>query len=100
RIVLKVANAIEDRAIVEAQQRAITHLAARLDTTPRVLSTLNGRALAEATGPGGAQHLLWAISWLNGVPLARVRYRSLALFHDVGRHVGALQHELLDFDHP
>src|SRR5882672_7720944 len=47
KMVLKVANAAEDRIILEAQQRAITHLAQRLDITPRVLSTVNGRALAE-----------------------------------------------------
>jgi 4-aminobutyrate aminotransferase-like enzyme/Ser/Thr protein kinase RdoA (MazF antagonist) len=100
RLVLKVANATEPRAMVEAQQRAITHLAARLDTTPRVMSTVNGRALAEATGDGGARHLVWAISWIDGVPLSGVRHRSIALFEDLGRQVGALQRELLDFDHP
>ena len=85
--------------MLEAQQRAITHLAARLDTTPRVLSTVNGRALVEDAS-NGARHFVWAISWLNGVPLSSVRRRSSALFEDLGRQVGALQRELLDFDHP
>src|SRR5215831_20025037 len=52
RMVLKVANATEARAMIEAQQRAITHLAARLDSTPRVLSTVNGRALVEDVSNG------------------------------------------------
>ncbi len=99
RMVLKVANATEERAMLEAQQRAITHLAARLDTTPRVLSTVNGRALAEDVS-NGARHFVWAISWLNGVPLSSVRRRSIGLFEDLGRQVGALQRELLDFNHP
>jgi 4-aminobutyrate aminotransferase-like enzyme/Ser/Thr protein kinase RdoA (MazF antagonist) len=100
RLVLKVANATEARALIEAQQRAITHLAARLDTTPRVMSTVNGRSLAEAAGDGGARHLVWAISWIDGVPLSTVHHRSIPLFEDLGRQVGALQRELLDFDHP
>jgi len=99
RVVLKVANATEERAMLEAQQRAITHLAARLDTTPRVLSTVNGRALVEDLS-NGARHFVWAISWLNGVPLSSVRRRSVSLFEDLGRQVGALQRELLDFTHP
>ena len=100
RMVLKVANAAEPRAMIEAQQRAITHLAARLDITPRVLSTVHGRALADVTAPDDTRHLVWAVSWLAGVPLATVARRSRALLEDLGRQVGALQRELLDFDHP
>jgi 4-aminobutyrate aminotransferase-like enzyme/Ser/Thr protein kinase RdoA (MazF antagonist) len=100
RLVLKVANATEPRAMLEAEQRAITHLAARLDTTPRVLSTVNGRALAQTSVPDGPHHFVWAVSWIDGVPLSHVRHRSIALFEDLGRQIGALQRELLDFDHP
>ena len=99
RLVLKIANAAEEKVLIEAQQRAITHLAQRLDITPRVLSTVNGRALVETTGPDDKRHLVWAISWLQGVPLAAVKRRSRGLHEDIGRQVGALQRELLDFDH-
>jgi 4-aminobutyrate aminotransferase-like enzyme/Ser/Thr protein kinase RdoA (MazF antagonist) len=100
RIVLKIANAGEQKTMLEAQQRAITHLAQRLDITPRVLSTVNGRALVEVPSADGKRHWVWAISWLQGAPLASVSRRSRALDEDVGRQVGALQRELLDFDHP
>jgi 4-aminobutyrate aminotransferase-like enzyme/Ser/Thr protein kinase RdoA (MazF antagonist) len=100
RIVLKIANAGEQKTMLEAQQRAITHLAQRLDITPRVLSTVNGRALVEVSAADGKRHWVWAISWLRGSPLASVPRRSRALDEDVGRQVGALQRELLDFDHP
>ncbi|MGH9886472.1 MAG: phosphotransferase, partial [bacterium] len=99
KMVLKIVNAAEQKIMIEAQQRAITLLAQRLDITPRVLSTVNGRALVETGGPDGKRHLVWAISWLPGVPLATVPHRSLALYRDVGRQVGALQRELVDFDH-
>jgi 4-aminobutyrate aminotransferase-like enzyme/Ser/Thr protein kinase RdoA (MazF antagonist) len=100
RIVLKIANAAEQKALLEAQQRAITHLAQRLDVTPRVLSTVNGRALVEIAGTEGNKHWVWAISWLPGIPLANAARRSSALHEDLGRQIGALQRELLDFDHP
>lgn len=100
RIVLKIANATEHRSLLEAQQRAITHLAQRLDVTPRVLSALGGGSLVEMPGTEGKRHWVWAISWLPGVPLANVVRRSTALHEDLGRQIGALQRELLDFDHP
>jgi 4-aminobutyrate aminotransferase-like enzyme/Ser/Thr protein kinase RdoA (MazF antagonist) len=100
RIVLKIANAGEAKNLIEAQQRAITHLAQRLDITPRVLSTVNGRALAEVAGDDGRKHWVWAISWLPGTPLANIARRSPELHEDLGRQIGALQRELLDFDHP
>ncbi|HEY9227033.1 MAG TPA: aminotransferase class III-fold pyridoxal phosphate-dependent enzyme [Gemmatimonadaceae bacterium] len=100
RIVLKIASAAEEKAMLEAQQRAITHLAQRLDTTPRVLSTVNGRSLAEVTGADDRRYWVWAISWLPGVPMASLSRRSKSLYEDLGRQVGALQRELIDFDHP
>jgi 4-aminobutyrate aminotransferase-like enzyme/Ser/Thr protein kinase RdoA (MazF antagonist) len=99
RIVLKIANASEEKVLIEAQQRAITHLAQRLDITPRVISTVNGRALAETRGADDRRHWVWAISWLPGIPMAAVRHRSRALHEDIGRQVGALQRELFDFNH-
>jgi len=100
RIVLKIANAAEQKSLLEAQQRAITHLAQRLDLTPRVLSTVNGGTLIEMPSADGKRHWVWAVSWLPGVPLANVARRSTALHEDFGRQIGALQRELLDFDHP
>ena len=100
QMVLKIANAAEQKSLLEAQQRAITHLAQRLDLTPRVLSTLKGGTLVEMSGADGRRHWVWAISWLPGVPLAEVARRSTALHADLGRQIGALQRELLDFDHP
>ena len=100
-MVLKVANATEERAILEAQQRAITHLAPRLDITPRVLSTVNGRALAEAIGAGRqdalrlGDHL--ARRHAHGRRAAPLAGSSI---EDLGRQIGALQREFADFDHP
>ena len=102
RMVLKIANAAEERAMLEAQQRAITHLRARLDTTPRVaVARSTDRALVETTAPDGEA------TFRLGDHLARrhaARRPSCAgrasCDADFGRQVGALRRELADFDHP
>ena len=100
RLVLKIANAREERAMLDAQQRALAHLAGRLAVVPRVVPTAGGEAMVEATLPDGRRHLVWAVSWLPGVPLGEVRRRSPALLEELGRTAGLLDRALLDFDHP
>src|SRR3954470_11097878 len=46
-IVLKIANAGEDRAFLEAQHAALRHVAANVSLTPRVVSTADGAPFAE-----------------------------------------------------
>src|SRR5687768_5481232 len=81
RAVLKVANALEDPAMLDAQQRALAHLAGTGVPTPRVLPTRDGATVAEVGAPDGdgRRHLVWAVTHLPGVPLAAVRRRSPAL---------------------
>ena len=100
RLVLKIANAHEDRAMLEAQQRALMHVAQHVDVTPRVLRATNGETLVEVTGPDGRSHLAWAISWLPGRPLALASRKSHELLEDFGRNIGALETALATFDAP
>jgi Ser/Thr protein kinase RdoA (MazF antagonist) len=109
RYVLKVANAAEDRAMLEAQNAAMTHLAGpptrlrrfggtgRMAICPRVLPTVAGETIGLA--PGGA-HFVRLVTYLTGVPFAEVRARTPALFESLGRVVGRLDAALADFDHP
>ena len=100
RAVLKVASGGEDRAILEAQQAALDHLARAVPTTPRVLRATNGELLVAVRGDDGRSHLAWAVSHLPGRPLAQARYRSPRLFEELGRQLGAIDAALADFDHP
>ncbi|HMA01798.1 MAG TPA: aminotransferase class III-fold pyridoxal phosphate-dependent enzyme, partial [Gemmatimonadaceae bacterium] len=100
RIVLKIANAREDRAMLEAQQQAMMHVAERVAFTPRVLRTASGDTIVRAPGREGREHLAWAISWLSGRPLGTTPRRSPALLEDLGRSIGALERALADFDTP
>ena len=98
--VLKIANARETAAMLEAQQRAMEHLATRSALAPRVLATRSGATLTEIPGAGGRRHRVWAVSLLPGVPLSTVRHRSPALLEALGGSIGALSRALADFDHP
>jgi 4-aminobutyrate aminotransferase-like enzyme/Ser/Thr protein kinase RdoA (MazF antagonist) len=99
RFVLKLANAGELPAMIEAQQLAMTHLATRLTIVPRVLPTLGGAPAAEVRGADGRRHVVWMITWLDGVPLAGVAHRSPGLRQDLGRSAAVLTRELRGFDH-
>jgi 4-aminobutyrate aminotransferase-like enzyme/Ser/Thr protein kinase RdoA (MazF antagonist)/murein DD-endopeptidase MepM/ murein hydrolase activator NlpD len=100
RLVLKIANAGEDRAFLAAEQRAMQHLAQRLVLTPRVAVLGDGSTLAQVTAPDGRVHLAWAVSVLPGVPLGSVSRRSPELFHQFGAAVAGLTRALDGFDDP
>jgi 4-aminobutyrate aminotransferase-like enzyme/Ser/Thr protein kinase RdoA (MazF antagonist) len=98
RIVLKIANALETRAMLHAQQAAMMHVAGD-GIVPHIIPQLNGDTIASVGGPGGEQHLVWAVSYLPGTLLASTTWRSHALLSDFGRRIGMLSRELADFDH-
>jgi len=100
RVVLKIANADESRAMLAAQQDALRHVSPSLVITPRVVPATDGATLSDVPGRDGRSHLVWAITWLPGHPLATARRRTSELYEDLGRQVGALDHALADFDRP
>src|SRR4030095_4825815 len=56
RRVLKIANAGESRAIIDAQQGAMTHVAAQLDVCPRPIAGVNGDFVESVRGDDGRTH--------------------------------------------
>lgn len=97
RYVLKIANATEDRAMLEAQNAAMARVADRVALCPHALPTRSGDLIAVA--PGGV-HFVRLVTYVEGVPLAEVRERTPALFESLGRAVGRLDRALDGFDHP
>jgi Ser/Thr protein kinase RdoA (MazF antagonist) len=109
RYVLKIANATEDRAMLEAQNAAMAHVAdpptrlrrfggtGRVALCPHALPTRSGDLIGVVPGGG---HFVRLVTYVEGVPLAEVRERPPALFESLGRAVGRLDRGLEDFDHP
>jgi hypothetical protein len=94
KFVLKIANALEERALLEAQYAVLDHLGTRVSFCPRIVPLLNGPRIGSRSG-----HFVRLMTYLPGVPLAEATH-SDALLRDLGRKLGQLDLALADFDHP
>jgi 4-aminobutyrate aminotransferase-like enzyme/Ser/Thr protein kinase RdoA (MazF antagonist) len=94
RYVLKIANAQERRDILEAENAAMTHLAAT-GFVPTALGTPDGALIGDAGG-----FMVRLISFVEGVPLGKLAHHPPALLRAVGGMLGTVDAALASFDHP
>jgi len=94
KFVLKLANALESRAFLEAQNAVLKHLAGRVSFCQSPVASVSEDDIVSAT------YLARLVRYLPGVPLAQVQPQSPALLRDLGRKLGQLDEALSDFDHP
>ncbi|HEX3250168.1 MAG TPA: phosphotransferase [Pyrinomonadaceae bacterium] len=95
KFVLKIANALESRAFLEAENAVLKHVAKQVPFCQTLRPTVYGDEIA-TTG----RHFARLVGYLPGVPLAKIQPQSTALLRDFGRKLGQLDHALSDFDHP
>lgn len=100
RFVLKIANGIEERSMLEAQNQVMGHLAKHVSFCPRVLRTANGEEIATVNSPDDKTHFVRLVTYLPGIPLGNVRPHSDKLLYDLGYKIGQLTTALQGFDHP
>lgn len=100
QFVLKIANALEDQALLEAQQQVLTHLTAHVSFCPQLVPTSSGAVLTEIQSATDTRHLVRLVTWLPGVPLGEVKYHSPELMQNLGKCLGQLDRSLAAFDHP
>lgn len=94
RFVLKIANAQESPALLDAELAVLQHLAPT-GLCPQAVPTRDG-ALRARHGSYGVR----LITAVPGETLGTVRYRSVALHREVGRALGRVGLALETFDHP
>jgi 4-aminobutyrate aminotransferase-like enzyme/Ser/Thr protein kinase RdoA (MazF antagonist) len=99
RFVLKIANAGEDPALLEAQNEALERLAGT-GICQRLLRSKAGRAVETIETPSGAVHFMRLVSYLQGKPMGELRRRTPGLLEEVGRCVGRVDSALSGFSHP
>ena len=99
RFVFKIANALEDRSMLIAQQQAMTHVADRVSICPRVIQTTSGREICEIESGQGANYLARLVTYIPGVPFGSVRRHSPELLESLGRSLGLMDRALGSFDH-
>jgi 4-aminobutyrate aminotransferase-like enzyme/Ser/Thr protein kinase RdoA (MazF antagonist) len=99
RFVLKIANALEPRGLLEAQNAALAHVARRSPLCPAVIPTVEGASIAEISARG-VTHLVRLFTWVPGVPLAQAGEVTTDLLEDLGARLAELDGALDGFDHP
>ena len=99
KFVLKIANALEEPAFIEAQNAVLKHVAKRISFCQRLVPASSGEELIAVPGSGDARHLVRMVHYIDGVPLAQVD-QPHALLRDLGRKLGQLDRALADFNHP
>ena len=100
--VLKLANSRAEAAVLDLEQKAMERIAARSRAAicPRVRSTLSGAQIMPVRGDDGESYLMRLVTYLPGVPLAKVRPHPPELLRDLGRLLGAVSKALDGFSHP
>ncbi|MCP4222060.1 MAG: phosphotransferase, partial [Actinomycetia bacterium] len=100
RYVFKIANQAEDPAFLEAQNRALNHLAVSTELTPRVVAALSGEEIISVTDTGGDPLMARLVSWRPGIPMVSQQRQTAPLMTSLGRAVGTLDRGFAGFDHP
>ena len=100
KYVLKIANAMEDKAMLDAQQQAMIHLTQHNAPCPQIIPNLNGERFSTVESDDGTSHLLWLISHLSGIPMGKVKRHSPIMLTELGQTLGHIDKALADFDHP
>jgi len=85
RFVLKIANALESRSLLEAQNAVLDHLRERVSFCPKVMANVSGETISRE-----ADHYLRLVTYLPGRPLAEVKPHTPELLRDLGRKLGQL----------
>ena len=100
RFVLKIANALENRTMLDAQNQVMQHLGRHVEFCPRILATKAGELISKIQSAEGKTYFARLVSYLPGIPLATAGYHSPALLTDLGRRMGQMDRAMADFDHP
>lgn len=99
KFVLKIANALEKRGFLEAQNEAMNHVAKSSALCQKVIPTLSSKTITEVKSPNGSTHLVRLVTYLDGIPLGNIKRHSNELLRDLGRAVAEVDKALSDFDH-
>jgi 4-aminobutyrate aminotransferase-like enzyme/Ser/Thr protein kinase RdoA (MazF antagonist) len=102
RFVLKIANSDALRRILDCQNQAMQRISERIGNAicPTVCETNSGQQVVEVSGPGDTRHDVRLVTWVPGVPLAKVQPHSPELLRSLGHVLGQISTALDGFSHP
>lgn len=97
KYVLKIANGLEQRDLLEAQNAVLNHLQSRVSFCPRLVCTETGESIPQVFKENVSYNVR-LVTYLPGEPLATVHH-SIQLLFDFGKQLGSITRALADFDH-
>ncbi len=100
QFVLKIANAMEQSAMLEAQNQVMAHVARYESLLPRVVTSLRGEEIETVSAQDGSSHFVRLVTYLPGKPMGAVKRHTPGLLFDLGQKLGRLDQLLQGFDHP
>jgi 4-aminobutyrate aminotransferase-like enzyme/Ser/Thr protein kinase RdoA (MazF antagonist) len=100
--VLKIAPTGAKRDVLDLQNRALEHLAARDPSLglQKVYATITGETITTTTDADHREHFVRLLSYVPGCPLAKVKPHTSELLQNLGSLMGKVDHALQDFEHP
>jgi len=100
--VLKVMHPAREPSFIDLQCRALQHLARRAPqlTLSRVVPARSGELFTSIAAPDGSKHFVWALTFVPGTTLAKVRPHTSQLLAGLGQLLGEMDAALQDFSHP
>jgi 4-aminobutyrate aminotransferase-like enzyme/Ser/Thr protein kinase RdoA (MazF antagonist) len=102
QFVLKIANAAEQRDVLELQNQAMERITTRAPDVqvPRVCRTRAGEAMASVLGADGRKHFVRMLTYVPGKVFAQVRPHTSELLRSLGVALGRIDRALEGFTHP
>ncbi|MDX1267168.1 MAG: aminotransferase class III-fold pyridoxal phosphate-dependent enzyme, partial [Oceanisphaera sp.] len=100
KLVIKIANSLEEAAQLEAENQVMGLIARRTGMAPELVPTSAGDLTAIIPGANGAEHLVRLVTYLEGLPMGMVKRHSTELLYRLGVGLGQMTKALAGFDHP
>jgi 4-aminobutyrate aminotransferase-like enzyme len=96
--VLKVCRYDLEQELLDLWIAALNHLNQNL--VPKVQANKDGRAWGKVLGDDGREHLVWMVSWLDGIPLVECSNRQVKWMEMLGKELAEIQKRLSGLSHP
>lgn len=100
KFVLRIANGLEDPALLKVQNEVLSRLSSRFPFCQRLIPTKQGGDIGEIRLTKGRKNLVRLNTYLPGIPLGEIDLQSPNLLKDFGFKLGLLDNALLEFDYP
>ena len=100
KLVLKIANSLEEADQLEAENQFMVMVARQTGLAPELVPTSAGGLIGAVPGRDGAEHMVRMVTFLDGLPMGRVKRHSDELLYRLGLGLGRMTTALVGFDHP